>query len=136
MIIKPATVREPSRPRFEPSHGPHTTRLVFNKHTTDCTGVFNVMAIQVRPGSIQPKVFTGHQKSAVVIRKSISKFHQGPRLVPHTEAECMAAISTCEPEPMNTLVNEGASMYEDLPGCASITSTAYRREAPESAKIG
>ena len=62
--------------------------------------LFKVMASQVRPGLTKP--YTGYGTSTV--RKSdqasTSIFHQGQRpSTSHSQAECMAAISSCEPKP-------------------------------------
>ena len=64
-------------------------------HTTDCTGVFEVMAEQVRPGLTNPARFKGPQQSADLIRRQPAHSIRARGQAPFTEAECMAAISTC-----------------------------------------
>jgi hypothetical protein len=54
------------------------------------------MATQVKPGLIQPKRFTGHQKSADVIRNQPAYSIRARGHVSQTGAECMAAIYTCK----------------------------------------
>ena len=51
-------------------------------------------ATQVKPRLIQPKRFTGHQKSADVIRNQPAYSIRARDHASQTEAECMAAIST------------------------------------------
>ena len=81
-------------------------------HTTDCTGIFKVMAQQVRPGLTNPARFKGHRQSVDLIRRQPAYSIRARGQVPFNEAECMAAISTCKPEPKMMLGNKGASMYE------------------------
>jgi hypothetical protein len=54
------------------------------------------MATQVKPRLIQPKRFTGHQKSADVIRNQPAYSIRARDHASQTEAECMAAIYTCK----------------------------------------
>ena len=77
----------------------------------DCSGVFKVMASQVRPGLTQPTRRQGTSKVRLIDQASTSKFHQGPRLKPHTEAGCMAAISPCDSKLKESAWQNGASMY-------------------------
>jgi hypothetical protein len=72
---------------------------------------FKVMASQVRPGLTQPTRRQGTSTVRLIVQASTSKFHQGPRLRPHTEAGCMAAISPCDPELKESAWQNGASMY-------------------------
>jgi hypothetical protein len=79
-------------------------RTVFHAtHTTDCTGIFKVMANQVRPGLTNPARFNGPRESADLIRRQPAYSIRARGQVPFTEAECMAAISTWNPEPKKRL---------------------------------
>jgi hypothetical protein len=79
-------------------------------HTTDCLGIFNVMASQVRPGSTKSETFPGLQQSDLFGQASSSIFHQGPRPSADHEAECMGAISSCGLEQKKVLGKLAASM--------------------------
>ena len=58
------------------------------------------MAEQVRPGLTDPARFKGPQQSADLIRRQPAHSIRARGQAPFTEAECMAAISTCfRPEP-------------------------------------
>jgi hypothetical protein len=70
------------------------------------------MAQQVRPGLTNPARFKGHRQSVDLIRRQPAYSIRARGQVPFNEAECMAAISTCKPEPKMMLGNKGASMYE------------------------
>jgi hypothetical protein len=73
-----------------------------------------VMANQVRPWLTNPARFNGPQQSADLIRRQSAYSIRARGQVPYTEAECMAAISTCDPESKKMLGNTGASMYEPV----------------------
>jgi hypothetical protein len=79
-------------------------------HTTDCSGIFDVMASQVRPGSMKPETFPGLQKSDLLVRRLPAYSIRAHGQAPNHEAECMGAISSCEPEQKKVLGKLGASM--------------------------
>src|SRR5215472_18567741 len=127
-------VRRGTRPSggVVPRPSSSAQRTFFNAtHATDCTGVFKVMANQVRPGLANPARFNGHQESADLIRRQPAYSIRARGQVPYTEAECMAAISTCEPEPTKRFGIKGASMYEPVQN-ASLFAKAW--SAPERSK--
>ena len=66
-----------------------------------------VMAQQVRPGLTKPARFKGHRQSVDLIRRQPAYSIRARGQVPFNEAECMAAISTCDPEPKMMLGNKG-----------------------------
>jgi hypothetical protein len=108
--IKPAMSRRSLGGRRS-SHWPDSRRLpraFFNQtHATDCTGVFDVMAKQVRPGLANPARFKGPQQSADLIRRQPAHSIRARGQAPLSEAECMAAISTCFTGTEKRLATEG-----------------------------
>jgi hypothetical protein len=79
-------------------------------HTTDCLGIFDVMASQVRPGSTKPETFPGLQKSDLLVRRLPAYSIRARGQAPINEAECMGAISPCELDQKKVLGKLGASM--------------------------
>jgi hypothetical protein len=74
------------------------------------------MATQVKPRLIQPKRFTGHQKSADVIRNQPAYSIRARDHASQTEAECMAAIYTCKAGTKKMLGKKGRPcMKRDTP---------------------
>src|ERR1035437_4584860 len=69
------------------------------------------MAKQVRPGLINPCGANGPQESAEVIRNQPAYSIRARDLASHSQAGCMAAISSCEPELKKNAWQLGASMY-------------------------
>src|SRR5690606_6289322 len=65
------------------------------------------MALQVRPGLANSVASTGLHESAKVIRSRPADSIRASDHESHTKAECMAAISTCNPDPESALGNEG-----------------------------
>src|SRR5712664_4238110 len=70
------------------------------------------MAKQVRPGLTNPARFKGRQESADLIRRQPAYPIRARGQAPLTEAECMAAISTCFNRNGKSAWQRGASMYE------------------------
>src|SRR6266478_4775742 len=70
------------------------------------------MAKQVRPGLTNPAGFKGRQESADLIRRQPAYPIRARGQAPLTEAECMAAISTCFNRNGKSAWQRGASMYE------------------------
>ena len=66
-----------------------------------------VMALQVRPGSTEPELGTGLHESAKVIRSRPADSIRARDSQSHTQAGCMAAISTRNPEPETALGKTG-----------------------------
>lgn len=102
------------RRRLNESNGGTESEVVLGtmfSFTTIAQAFFRVMASQVRPGLTQPTRRQGTSTVRLIDQASTSKYHQGPRLRPHNEAGCMAAISPCETEPKEALGKTGASMY-------------------------
>ena len=69
------------------------------------------MASQVRPGSTQPIPIQGHPKSVRVIGRRSAYSIRARGFAPQSEAGCMAAISSCDPETQRSAWQRGASMY-------------------------
>ena len=65
------------------------------------------MALQVRPGLAEPDFGTGPHESAKVIRSRPADSIRAREQHSHTEAGCMAAISTRRPEPESALGKQG-----------------------------
>src|SRR5258705_13858318 len=70
------------------------------------------MAKRVRPGLTNPARFKGRQESADLIRRQPAYPIRARGQAPLTEAECMAAISTCFNRNGKSAWQRGASMYE------------------------
>lgn len=87
------------------------------------------MAEQVRPGLTNPARFKGPQQSADLIRCQPTHSIRARGKAPFTEAECMAAISTCFDRSGKALGNRGASMYEpaQLGSIATVTERPCER---------
>src|ERR1017187_9843791 len=68
------------------------------------------MAKQVRPGLINPCGANGPQESAEVIRNQPAYSIRARDLASHSQAGCMAAISSCEPELKKNAWQLGASI--------------------------
>src|ERR1700722_16389037 len=69
--------------------------------------LFNVMASQVRPGSIQPERQLGPQQSLAQMRHRPAHSIRAREIVSHTQAECKAALSTRDPEQTISLGMQG-----------------------------
>src|SRR5258707_2601578 len=69
--------------------------------------LFNVMAPQVRPGSIQPERELGPKQSLKQMRHRPAYSIRAREFVSHTQAECKAALSTRDPEPKISLGMQG-----------------------------
>ena len=65
------------------------------------------MVLQVRPGSAEPEVGTGLRESAKVIRNRPADSIRARDFVSHTQAGCMAAISTRNSMPKAALGKTG-----------------------------
>ena len=91
------------------------------------------MATQVKPRLIQPKRFTGHQKSADVIRNQPAYSIRARDHASQTEAECMAAIYTCKAGTKKMLGKKGRPCMKrdrnvrDPLGCQKLTSLGFSR---------
>ena len=105
-------------------------------HTTDCTGVFEVMAEQVRPGLTNPARFKGPQQSADLIRRQPAHSIRARGQAPFTEAECMAAISTCFGRSRKDAWQPGASMYEPASTGVVPAANIYLQNAPRRVRLG
>ena len=81
--------------------------------------LFNVMAPQVRPGSIQPGRQLGPQQSLKQMRHRSAHSIRARELVSHTQAECKAALSVRDPEPKISLGMQGRPCKLPANGYAS-----------------
>ena len=84
------------------------------------------MAKQVRPRLTQPNGATGHQQSAEVIGRQPAYSIRARDPASHTQAGCMAAISTCNPDPTKVLGNKGRPCMA-LPAMPARSATRARR---------
>jgi hypothetical protein len=73
----------------------------------------SVMASQVRPGSTQPIFLQGPQQSVQLIGRRPAYSIRARGLEPQTEAGCMAAISSCDPEAQKTFGKRGRPCMEE-----------------------
>jgi hypothetical protein len=94
--------------------------------------LFNVMASQVRPGSIQPVRQLGLQQSLKQMRHRSAHSIRAREFVSHTQAECKAALSPRDPEPKISLGMQGRPCKLpgrglSLPGEFSYRSTPRRQ---------
>lgn len=87
------------------------------------------MASQVRPGLTQPNLDKGLQQSGVLVRRQSAHSIRARDFASHTEAECMAAIYSCEPNRKEALGIEGASMYVQIIGRRYLTHPRLLNEA-------
>jgi hypothetical protein len=71
------------------------------------------MASQVRPGSTQPAFPQGLQPSVQLIGRRPAYSIRARGLEPQTEAGCMAAISSCDPEAQKTFGKRGRPCMEE-----------------------
>jgi hypothetical protein len=112
--IGPITSRRVPRQRPDPgcSTRQRSTRFFSATLPPQIAQAFSsVMALQVRPGSTQPFSPTGHEKSAEVIGRRPAYSIRARGFAPQSEAGCMAAISSCDPETQKGAWQRGASMY-------------------------
>jgi hypothetical protein len=108
----PATSRLTPRLRLDRGHrdNPKLDEFSSTLPTTECSGVFKVMATQVKPGLTKPNVARGHQKSEALIRRQPAySIRDSGTAAP--KVRMYVCIFTCDPEPQIAW-HQGASMYE------------------------
>src|SRR5688572_567176 len=88
------------------------------------------MALQVRPGLANSVASTGLHESAKVIRSRPADSIRASDHESHTKAECMAAISTCNPDPESALGNEGRPCMLARGRALTLWAGAVRPRAP------
>src|SRR5271156_6139833 len=102
--------------------------LTFSHSPTDCTGVFEVMAIQVKTGVDSTFLIHGTSKSDQMIRRQPAHSIRARGSMPHYEVECMAAIFYLQDRTEKALGITGASMY----GSSSICESKRSSEPPRT----
>jgi hypothetical protein len=88
------------------------------------------MASQVRPGLAKPDVDTGLQESVNVIGRQPAHSIRARDLESQSQAGCMAAINSWDPEQKKNAWQQGASMYVHR-----MTSFGKRKSTPSAWKI-